>query len=85
MVMGTGAMKSPWIGVLIAVAALAVVSVFAVVREWDFGSWVWAAAVCAGTGIFSSITQARRNRKLDSAARQAQEIGTGSVVEKSSR
>jgi hypothetical protein len=85
MVMGTGAVKSPWIGVLIAVAAMAIVSVFAVVQEWDFGSWVWAAAVCAGTGIFSSITQVRRNRQLDSAARQAQEIDNGPDAEKSSR
>lgn len=84
MVMETGGVKSPWIGVFIAVAAMAIVSVFAVVREWGSDSWVLAAAVCAVLGIFSAIAQFRSNRQLDTAARQAR-IGNGSDVEDFSR
>ena len=71
MAMYTGAAKASWHGVLIAVGAIAVVSVVAVVRDWDFGSWLLAAYVCLVTAAVSAVSRARRNRKLDRAAGQA--------------
>lgn len=68
------AAKSPWSGALVALAAIAVVSVVALVRDWGWDSWIWAAAVCAGGGIASAVTQTRRNRRLDRAGRQARRL-----------
>ncbi|MFF0376131.1 hypothetical protein [Actinoplanes missouriensis] len=82
---GTGAVKSPWSGALLAVAAMAVVSVVALVQKWDAASWLWAAAVCAGGGLIVFLTQARRNRQLDAAARQARQTGNGPDIEQSTR
>jgi hypothetical protein len=75
MVEGTGVVKSPWNGALIAAGAMAIISVFAVAKQWDLNSWLWAAAVCAVGGAVSSLAQARRNRRLDAATRQARKTG----------
>ncbi|MBM2620526.1 hypothetical protein JIG36_34000 [Actinoplanes sp. LDG1-06] len=68
--MNTRAVKSPWSGALTALAGIAVVSVIALVKDWSFGSWSWAAALCVVTGVSSAVTQARRNRRLDLAIEQ---------------
>jgi membrane associated rhomboid family serine protease len=73
---GTGSVKSLWSGVLIAVTAMAIVSVVAVVQDWDLDSWIWAAAVCAVAGAVFAGTRVSRNRRLDSAARQVREAGS---------
>jgi hypothetical protein len=58
---------------LVAAGSVAVVSTIAVVRDWDFDSWMLTANVFVVGGIVSAITQARRNRRADLAVKQARE------------
>jgi hypothetical protein len=58
---------------LVAAGSVAVVSTLAVVRDWDFDSWMLTANVFVVGGIVSAITQARRNRRADLAVKQARE------------
>jgi hypothetical protein len=73
MTMSTGAARSPWTDALVAAGSVAVVSTLAVVRDWDFDSWMLTANVFVVGGIVSAITQARRNRRADLAVKQARE------------
>jgi len=78
MAMSAGAANSLWSGASIAMGSIAVVSVFAVVRDWGLDSWIWAVAVCVFGGIMSSVTQAGRNRRIDLAVKQAREMDSRS-------
>ena len=73
MAMSTGLAKSPWNGALIAAGAIAIVSAFALVRDWGFSSWAQAVAICVVVGVVSSVTQAGRNRRIDRTVEQARE------------
>lgn len=73
MAMSAGAARSPWVDVLVTVGSIAVVSAIAVVRGWDLDSWILTVTGLAVAGIVSSVDQARRNRRIDLAAKQARE------------
>jgi hypothetical protein len=85
MAMNTGAAKSPWTGALLAVSAMAIVSVVAVARDWELYSWLWAAGVCVLSGAFSALAQARRNRRLDLMVKQARAMDNDSESEQGPR
>ena len=65
MTMKTGNVRSPWYGVLISVASILIVSAVAVAQEWNFISWLLAAGLCTITGAAFTVSQVRRNRRLD--------------------
>ncbi|WIM92490.1 hypothetical protein ACTOB_004432 [Actinoplanes oblitus] len=70
---------------MIALGSIAVVSAIAVVRDWDFDSWMRAVAMCALAGVMSAVTEAGRNRRLDRSARQARAIDDEPASERSPR
>ncbi|WP_203826637.1 hypothetical protein [Actinoplanes palleronii] len=70
-----------WNGVVSAVVPFAGVGVFALWRDAGFHFWIWAAPMCVVGGIFSAVSQARRNQRLDRMVKQAHEWDSRSEAE----
>lgn len=71
--MNTGRTRSVWFGAVITLVALLVMSAFALVRGWEFSSWVVGALVSVVAGGGFALSQARRNRQIDELVDRAEE------------
>lgn len=57
--------RSVWFGAVITFVSLAVVSVLALVRGYEFGVWVVGAVASVVAGGGWALSQARRNRMMN--------------------
>lgn len=71
--MSTGKPRPVWYGAVVALGAILLVSVYALVKEWDARSWLIGAILCLVTGGMVAVSQARTNQKLDELADDADE------------